>query len=269
MFPYGTIHVVEIGDTVIGRLEYLPGWRWSTDVKPVTGTEWCEHHHILLTISGRFRTAMADGAELEMGPGDIVEVPPRHDAWVIGDEPWVAYDLAGMRTYGRPKDERPDRILSSIVMTDIVDSTRIAGQLGPVRWRDLVAEHNRRSAEAIERHGGRLVKTTGDGVLAAFDGAERAVRAAAAIRDVITGLGIAIRAGVHSGEIETTADDVRGLAVHTAARVMGIAGAGEILVSATVRDLVDGTNLIFEDAGTHELKGLHGQRPLFRLVSPT
>ena len=85
-FPYGTIQIVEIGDTIIGRLEYRPGWRWSTDVKPVEGTDWCQHHHILLTISGRFRAAMDDGPELEMGPGDIVEVPPGHDAWVVGDE---------------------------------------------------------------------------------------------------------------------------------------------------------------------------------------
>ena len=266
-FPYGTIEVVELGDMVVGRLAYRPGWRWSTDVKPVVGTSWCEHHHVLLTIAGRFRTAMWDGAELEMGPGDIVEVPPNHDAWVVGDETWVAYDLAGMRTYGRPIDERPDRILAAVLLTDIVDSTRIAGELGPARWRDVVGEHNRRAAEAIERHGGRLVKTTGDGVLATFDGAERAVRAAAAIRTAVRNLDIEVRSGVHSGEIETTADDVRGLPVHMAARVMSVAGPGDVLVSATVRDLLDGTDLDFEDAGLHELKGLPGPRQLYRLNS--
>jgi class 3 adenylate cyclase len=265
-FPYGTVHVVEIGDAVVGRLEYRPGWRWSTDVKPVAGTQWCQHHHILLTVSGRMRTAMDDGAELEMGPGDIVEVPPQHDAWVLGDEPWIAYDLAGMRTYGRSKDQRPDRVLASIVLTDIVDSTRIAAEVGPVNWRDLVSEHNRLAAEAIARHGGRFVKTTGDGVLASFDGAERAVRAAAAIRDAGMSLGVAVRSGVHTGEVESTVDDLHGLAVHTAARVMGVAGANEVLVSATVRDLVDGSDLRFEDAGSHELKGLHGPRELYRLA---
>jgi class 3 adenylate cyclase/mannose-6-phosphate isomerase-like protein (cupin superfamily) len=265
-FPYGTIQVVELGDMVVGKLEYRPGWRWSTDVKPVEGTPWCEHHHVLLTVSGRFRTAMSDGAELEMGPGDIVEVPPGHDAWVIGDETWVAYDLAGMRTYGRSKNERPDRILASIVMTDIVDSTRMANELGPIRWRDLVSEHNRLAAEAIERHHGRFVKTTGDGVLAVFDGAERAVRAAAAIRDGVATLGLAVRAGVQTGEIESTSDDVRGLAIHAAARVMALAAANEVLVSATVRDLVDGSDLAFQDAGVHRLKGLAGGRRLFRLV---
>lgn len=265
-FPYGTIQIVEIGDTVVGRLAYQPGWRWSVDVKPVAGTTWCEHHHILLTVAGRFRTSMADGAELEMGPDDIVEVPPGHDAWVVGDEPWVGYDLAGMRGYGRSKDVRPDRVLLSIVMTDIVDSTRIAREMGPLRWRDLVGEHNRRAAEAVERHRGRFVKSTGDGVLAAFDGAERAVRAATAIRDAGNDLGLAIRSGVHTGEVESTIDDLRGLAVHAAARVMAVAGPNQILISGTVRDLLEGSDLEFEDAGSHELKGLQGPRQLYRLI---
>jgi class 3 adenylate cyclase len=252
---------------VIGRAEYRPGWRWSTDVKPVVGTPWCEHHHVILTISGKARAATRDGAELEMIPGDVVEVPPYHDAWVIGDEPWVAYDLAGMRGYGRSSDELTDRILTSVLLTDMVDSTKVAQELGAVRWRDVVGEHNRRAAEAIARYGGRLVKTTGDGVLATFDSAERAIRAGAAIRDVARSLDLHVRAGIHSGEIETTADDVRGMPVHTAARVMSAAGADEILVSATVRELVDGANLDFEDAGLHDLKGLPGPRQLYRLIS--
>lgn len=196
-FPYGTVQVVEIGDVVVGRMEYRPGWRWSVDVKPNVGTEWCDHHHVILTFAGRCRASMSDGAE---------------------------------------------------------------------RWRDLVGEHHRQSAEAIERHRGRYVKSTGDGVLGSFDGAERAVRAAAAIRNASIQLGIAIRAGVHSGEVEMASDDVRGLAVHTAARVMSVAGPNEVLVSATVRDLLDGSDLAFEDVGRHELKGLHGERQLYRLV---
>lgn len=264
-FPFGSIQVVEIGDTVIGRVEYEPGWRWSKDVKPSTGTDWCEHHHLLLIVSGLARVMLADGPELDLAPGELAEVPPGHDAWVVGDEAWVAYDLSGMRTYGRSKDVRPDRVLASIVMTDIVDSTRIAGELGLVSWRDLLADHNRTAGDTVERHRGRLVKTTGDGILAVFDGAERAVRSAADLRDASKSLGLSIRAGVHTGEVETTSEDVRGLAVHTAARIMSVAGRDEIFVSATVRDLVDGTDLQFDDAGLHELKGLHGSRQLYRL----
>ena len=120
---------------------------------------------------------------------------------------------------------------------------------------------------AIDRHRGQLVKTTGDGVLAQFDGAERAVRGAAAIRDAVRGLGLEIRAGVHTGEVQTVAGDVRGIAVHTAARIMSAAGSGEVLVSATVIDLLDGTGLKFEDAGIHELKGLDRPRQLYRLTT--
>jgi len=210
---------------------------------------------------------MADGTELEVAPGDVFEIPPGHDAWVVGDEPWVSVDFEAMRTFGKQQDASDDRILASIVFTDIVDSTRRASDLGAARWRDLVGEHNRKAATAIDRHRGRLVKTTGDGVLAQFDGAERAVRAAAAIRDAAQDLGLAIRAGVHTGEVQTIAGDVRGIAVHMSARIMAVAGSGEILVSATVMELLEGSGPKFEDAGIHELKGLDGARQLYRLAT--
>jgi class 3 adenylate cyclase len=266
--PRGRIDVVELDDTVVGRMTYEPGWRWSVDVQPIAGTDTCQYHHVGVTLSGRLHVQMPDGTELEIGPGDVFEIPPGHDAWVVGDEPWVSVDFEAMRTYGKQRDARDERILASIVFTDIVDSTRRAAELGAARWRDLVGEHNRKASMAIDRHRGRLVKTTGDGVLAQFDGAERAVRGAAAIRDAAQGLGLAIRAGVHTGEVETISDDVRGIAVHTAARIMAVAGSGEILVSATVMDLLDGAELTFEDAGMHELKGLHGARQLYRLTTP-
>lgn len=266
-FAHGRAQVVEIGDLVIGRLEYQPGWRWSEEVKPIAGTAWCEHHHVLITVDGRLRCMMADGVEIEMGPGDVVEVPPGHDAWVVGDDPWIGLDVAGIRSYGRADGVGPERVLASIVMTDIVDSTRQASELGAARWRDLVAEHNSTASSTIETHHGRLVKTTGDGVLARFDGAERAVRGAIGLRAASAALGLAIRCGIHTGEVEVSADDLRGLAVHTAARVMAVAGPGEILVSATVLDLLDGSGFAFEDAGRHELKGLHGPRQLYRLRS--
>ena len=266
VFSRGRVEVVELEDTVVGRMTYEPGWRWSVDVQPLAGTDSCQYHHLGVTQSGRLRIQMLDGTELEVGPGDVFEIPPGHDAWVVGDEPWISVDFEAMRTYGKGKDAVVERILASIVMTDIVDSTMHASELGPSRWRDLVGEHNRKAVAAIDRHRGRMVKTTGDGVLAQFDGAERAVRAAAAIRDSVRELGLEIRAGVHSGELQVTDEDIRGIAVHTASRIMAVAGAGEVLVSATVMDLVDGSGLSFEDAGSHELKGLHGVRQLYRLV---
>jgi class 3 adenylate cyclase len=265
--PRGRIDVVELDDTVVGRMTYEPGWRWSVDVRPIALTDTCQYHHLGITLAGRLRAQMADGTELELAPGDVFEIPPGHDAWVVGDEPWVSVDFEAMRTFGKQQDARDDRILASIVFTDIVDSTRRASDLGAARWRDLVGEHNRKAATAIDRHRGRLIKTTGDGVLAQFDGAERAVRGAAAIRDAAQGLGLAIRAGVHTGEVQTIAGDVRGIAVHTAARIMAAAGSDEILVSATVRELLEGSGPTFEDAGIHDLKGLDGARQLYRLAT--
>jgi class 3 adenylate cyclase len=265
--PRGRIEVVELDDTVVGRMTYEPGWRWSVDVRPIAGTDTFQYHHVGMPLTGVLRVQLPDGTELEIGPGDVFEIPPGHDAWVVGDEPWISVDFEAMRTYGKELDARDERILASIVFTDIVDSTRRAAEVGAARWRDLVGEHNRKASMAIDRHRGRLVKTTGDGVLAQFDGAERAVRGAAAIRDAVQSLGLEIRTGVHTGEIQSIAGDVRGIAVHTAARIMAVAGSGEILISATVMDLLDGSGLTFEDAGLHELKGLHGARQLYRLAS--
>jgi class 3 adenylate cyclase len=265
-FPHGHIEVVEMDDNIVGRMTYEPGWRWSVDIQPIAGGDACQFHHLGFTVSGRLRVQMADGAELETGPNEVFEFPPGHDAWVVGDEPWVAIDFEAMRTYGRDVHSQADRTLASIVLTDIVDSTRRATEMGATRWRETIGAHNSRALAAIDRQRGRLVKTTGDGVLASFDSPERAVRGAIAIRRVGHDLGIQIRAGVHSGEVQVTADDVRGIAVHTAARIMAIAGPDEILVSATVIDLIDGSDLEFEDAGAHELKGFRGARHLFRLI---
>lgn len=266
--PHGLIEVVELDDRVVGRLSYEPGWRWSVDVRPIAGTDSCQFHHFGVTLSGRVRIQMRDGIELEIGAGDVFEIPPGHDAWVIGDEPWVSVDFEAMRGYGRAQTATGRRTLTSILFTDIVDSTAQAVAHGPAAWRDIVGRHNELAERVIDQREGRLVKTTGDGVIALFDSAERAVRAAAALSEAIGPLGIRLRAGVHSGEAELTQGDVRGLAVHAAARIMALAEPDGVWVSATVRDLVDGTGLEFLDAGLHELKGIPGQRQLYSLVRP-
>ena len=106
-FPHGQVDVVELDDVVVGRMTYQPGWRWSVDVKPIAGTEQCQYHHLGVTLDGRLRVQMPDGPELEIGPGDVFEIPPGHDAWVVGDSPWVSVDFEAMRTYGRTAEERP------------------------------------------------------------------------------------------------------------------------------------------------------------------
>jgi class 3 adenylate cyclase len=156
----------------------------------------------------------------------------------------------------------PDRLLTTILFTDIVDSTVRAAELGDRRWRDLLERHNETVRAELTRFGGREVKTTGDGFCATFDSPTQAVRCALAACDRVASLGIAIRAGVHTGEVEVFGAEIGGLAVHIAARVGAAAGAGEVLVSSTVRDLVAVTDLAFDDRGEHELKGVPGSRRL-------
>jgi class 3 adenylate cyclase len=267
--PNGTVDVVSLDDRIIGRMTYQPGWRWSVDVKPIAGTQSCQFHHVGVTISGRLRVATADGLELEVGPGDVFEFPPGHDAWVIGDVPWVSVDFEAMRTYARASTGSGRRTLATILMTDIVDSTARAVSMGSARWRDVVGRHNELAEKVIDRHEGHLIKTTGDGVIAVFDSAELAVAAAGVLTRSVQDLDLHIRAGVHTGEVEPGATDVRGLAVHTAARIMAVAGSDEVLVSATVRELLEGADLAFEDRGSHDLKGIAGSRQLYRFLPAT
>jgi class 3 adenylate cyclase len=261
----GHVELWRLGDVVIGKTVFQPGWRWSKDVKPIVGTDWCQDHHFGITISGQLHILMEDGAELESGPGAVWETPPGHDAWVIGDEPWVAYNFAGIRDYALPMAAAGLRRLATLVFTDIVDSTAMAEQMGDAAWRNLLAGHNEQLRMDLERHRGREVSTTGDGFLAIFDGAERAVRAAATMVRSGDTLGLKIRAGVHSGEVEDVGSDIRGLAVHAAARICALAAPGEVLASSTTVELLAGSSLHFESRGRHALKGLSGDRELLAL----
>ena len=167
---------------------------------------------------------------------------------------------------GAPVEASVDRELSTVLFTDIVGSTDLAARLGDAQWLDLRAAHD----DVVRRHlaafRGREVKTTGDGFLATFDGPARAVQCASLIRDSVRSLGVEIRAGLHTGEIELLDGDIGGIAVHLAARIMGVAGAGEVLVSRTLTDLVVGSGITFEDRGVHELKGIPGPRQVSRVV---
>jgi class 3 adenylate cyclase/pimeloyl-ACP methyl ester carboxylesterase len=156
-----------------------------------------------------------------------------------------------------------NRALATVVYTDIVDSTAQLERMGDARWRTILDMHDDIAGRLVALHGGRLVKSTGDGVLATFDGPGRAIRFATQFRDALKPLGVPLRIGMHTGEIELRGDDVGGLAVHLAARVMALAGRDEILVSRTVRDLVVGSDLAFADQGAHELKGINGEWELF------
>jgi class 3 adenylate cyclase len=160
----------------------------------------------------------------------------------------------------------PNRVLATVLFTDIVASTEQAGQLGDRRWRELLDVHDEVARRVVEEFQGRLVKTTGDGILATFDGPGRGIRCAAALRDELGGVGLQIRAGLHTGEVELRDGDVGGIAVHLAARVMAAAGPGEIFTSRTVRDLVVGANITVEDRGPHALKGIDDPWQLFAVM---
>ena len=156
-----------------------------------------------------------------------------------------------------------DRVLASVLFTDIVDSTRRAVELGDREWRSLLNRHDSLAEREVMRYGGRLIKTTGDGVLATFDGPARSVRCAQALSDGARALGIVLRMGVHTGEVELRGDDIAGLGVNIASRIESLAQPGEILVSRTVTDLVAGSGLDFDDRGEHDLKGVPGRWQLF------
>ena len=265
--PFGRVDIYNLDDLVIGRMVFEPGWHWMEHVQPLAGTSLCQYHHVGVCISGRLVNRLEDGTTREIGPGMVYEIPPGHDGWVVGDEAWVAFDVAGVRSFARA-DQQTQRVLGAVLFTDIVNSTALAESMGPARWLELVGMHNERIQFELDRFRGRLVKTTGDGVLALFDGSERAVRAAAAICQAVIPMGLTVRAGIHTGEVEVVAGDVRGLAVHVAARVMALAGPGQVYVSGGTRDLVADSGLEFLDAGVHDLKGVSGARQLFRLAVP-
>jgi class 3 adenylate cyclase len=265
-FPKGQVQIVNLDETAIGRFVCEPGWRWSEAVKPIAGTESCQLRHVGYSIGGTLHARMDDGTEVDIHPNDAYEIPPGHDAWVVGDEPWDSVEFTSGRAYAAPADELGERTLATILFTDIVDSTATLVRLGDAAWRRVLLDHNDRMRLILDRHRGREIGTTGDGFLARFDGAARAVRCAAEMTTSVEDLGIAIRAGLHTGEVELVAGNVRGLAVHAAARVAALAGPGEVLVSETTHDLLDGSGATFEDRGTHELKGLANPKRVFALT---
>lgn len=257
---------VTIGGLTVSHDVHLPGWRWSTDVKPVVGTEWCMVRHVGVVLRGRIRIFLADGTEFEAGPMSMVDFPAVHDAWVVGDEPVEMVAWTGVRGWISPLESLRERVLRTIVFTDIVESTATAATVGPAAWAELVTAHETRTREQVGRFGGLEIRMTGDGVLAVFDGAARAVKCAQAIVASVADMGLGLRAGVHTGEVEIVDEDLRGVAVHEAARVLGISEGGDVLVSATTAALIGDAGFVLEDRGEHEFKGIEGLRRVFAVL---
>jgi len=271
LMPKAHFATVSLDDATVSRARLDPGWRFSTDVGPKLGTSSCPLRHLGYSLSGAARFVMGDGQALDIGPDAVFDIPPGHDAWVIGEEPWVYIEWgATSRAYAAALSEIGARSFATVLFTDIVDSTVRLQSVGDAAWREVLAAHNERLREQLNVYRGREVKTTGDGVLAVFDSPTRAVRCAFDMTRSVRAIGLEIRVGLNTGEIELVGDDVRGVAVHTAARILALAGPGEVLVSSTTGGLLEGSGIELEDAGIHELKGLEGPRQVFRLVvAPT
>lgn len=266
-FPGLTVRQVDLGDVTVGHIVMDPGWRWYTNVRPQIGGDWCEARHVGVVLSGRFGITMRDGTTLEFGPEDVFEVPPGHDGYTLGDEPCIQIEWSGLRAFaGFRLAGTHNRALVTLVFTDLVDSTATANRLGDAAWRELLSAHYEAIRAELELHHGHEVNTTGDGLLATFDGPAAALRCASAIRRTAAREDLHIRASVHVGEVELVGTDIRGIAVHEAARILSEAGMDEILLSATTRALATSSGFVFQDRGTHAFKGLDGEWELFAYV---
>jgi class 3 adenylate cyclase len=265
----GVLQIIELGDVAIGRIEYQPGWSWLEDLKARVGTETCQIRHMGVALSGRLGVKMDDGLSFVIEPLDAFDIPAGHLAWVVGDEPWTSIDTVGRRDFGAAAEGGLDRYLATILFVDIVGSTEMVRRLGDHAWRNLLADHNAAARYVLEHYRGVEIGTIGDGMLATFDGPARAVRAANAIGERARELGLEIRAGLHTGEVERADDDVRGIAVHHASRVAGEAGPGEIVVSSSTRALLRGSDIVLEPIGTRTLKGIDEPDELYRVTSPS
>jgi class 3 adenylate cyclase len=195
-----------------------------------------------------------------------VELPGRNVFHFV--EPWrQSFQEIAQFLTGQQPDVADDRVLATVLFTDIVDSTRRAAEIGDRDWHALLDAHDAVVRAQLARFRGREVNTSGDGFLAMFDGPQRAIRCAMSIRDTVQSLGIEVRAGLHTGECEVRGDDIGGIAVHIGARVSALAGPNDVLVSSTLRDLVIGSGLEFDDRGAHHLKGVPGEWRLFAVAS--
>jgi class 3 adenylate cyclase len=239
-------------------------WFWETDV-----TAALDAIHVPTVVIGRelapgFGEAERVAASIENAK--LVALPGADPFVLAGDTGAVvrAIESFAESLQGAGMDAVDDnRVLATVVFTDVVDSTALAARLGDRSWTELIERSETEGRQIVEQHRGRVVDTTGDGLLAAFDGPGRAIRCAKALVASMAGLGLPIRAGLHTGECELSGERLRGLAVHIGARVVALAGPSEVLVSTTVRDLVAGSGFEFDPRGSHSLKGVPGDWPLF------
>jgi class 3 adenylate cyclase len=267
-YPLGASHQVRLAQTVVARHVLQPGWSWEEHAQPLVGTASCELYHRGVVLSGRMGVRTDEGEQLVIGPNEVFDLPPGHVTWVEGDEELVMVDWAGGAGFDTGPGEKA-RVLATILFTDIVDSTALARDAGDASWKRTVAMHDDVVRSVVAGFGGREVETAGDSFLVVFDSAESAIRCGLALVRALEAIRLSIRVGIHSGEVDMTDDQVRGLAVHAASRILDQAGSGEVLLSGTTRDLAEGTTgLTFESRGRYRLKGLERDYELFAATPP-
>jgi class 3 adenylate cyclase len=251
---------------------FLDAW-YAIDVRAVLGS--VQAPTLVLSVPEYGTEQLAMGVPTQQSedlakriPGAKYATLPGRDFALeyVNPRPWLDAIEQFIRSVSADEAEF-DRVLATVLFTDIVGSTGKAAELGDTAWQDLLNRHHEVVRAMIGRYRGREINTTGDGFLATFDGPARGVRCAQAIAEAAVALGLEIRAGMHTGEIQMNGDDIHGIAVHIGARVGALAAASEVLVSQTVKDLVAGSGLKFEDAGEHELKGVPDRWHLYRVVS--
>ena len=241
------------------------GWVLDIDVRPVARTLQTPTLVLHRTDDALIHVGLGRALARDIPGARYVELPgDAHPPW-IGDTAALVAEIQQFLTGSRVRVE-VERVLATVLFTDIVGSTERAVTLGDRAWRDLLGRHHAIVRHEIEYYRGREIDTSGDGFLATFDGPARAIRCAKGIRDAVRSLGLEIRAGLHTGECERVDDKIAGIAVHTGARVMAEAGPGEVLVSSTVKDLVAGSGLDFREHGIHTLKGIPGEWRLFAVA---
>jgi class 3 adenylate cyclase len=264
-FDHGHLDLVKVSSLALGREVLDPGWRWSEHVKPIVGTERCEFHHVSIVLEGRLGFETRDGEIVEAGAGDVLDIAPGHHSWVVGDTAAIVINVQGALGWAKAPDAG-DRVLMTLLFTDIVASTEAAERLGDRAWKHLLSTQEESVRSLLDLHRGRESSTTGDGFVATFDSPAQAISCALAIVAASRELGVEVRAGIHTGEVEMAGRELRGVAVHLAARIMAAAGAGEVFVSGTARELASGAGFDFEDRGDHAFKGIVGERHLYRAL---
>ena len=265
VLPYtlGETQQVRLAGTVISRIVLQRGWSWQEHARAEAGTSSCELYHRGIVLHGRFGVRTDDGEQVVIGPDHVFDIRPGHVTWVEGDEEVVMLDWAGGGGFGVGPGEGL-RSIATILFSDIVDSTGGAQRRGDVAWQQTVDMHDSVVRSVLTGFGGREVNTAGDSFLVLFDSAERAIRCGLALVGALAPIGIAIRVGVHSGEVVQVNQQVRGVAVHIAARIVASAAPGEVLVSGITRDLAEGgRGVTLESRGRHKLKGVEREQELF------